>query len=419
MPAAAAQADIARTVGFVPSFVKAMPANLVPGLWQEARDFEMSDKTALSVKNKDLIALAIAAQMPSRLTVWSYTKCARANGASEAEIKEAVAMAALVRHWSTFFNGITGFTGQPATPSVLDAVHRATEGNPLFLDELLRLLLQRGELGLAEASSPAPTAPLPIPDPVREVIRRRFGRLTAETRELLGLASVAGREVALATLAAMAKTAASEVAARLRVSVDASLLVPVEPASYRFSHVLVREAVYRDLPPSRRAELHLELASLLEARGGDSLAEVAHHRLAALPAGDAAAAASAAQRAAERAMSMLAFEDAAVLLEQARSGLAAAGQLDPERAFELQLMAGLGFMRAGQGDRGRQILNAIRNAIVPGGVCVLLEPPVSVVLGGPKRGTAVDRLRALAEKAGFSKVSLVSRGSADVYELRR
>ena len=66
-----------------------------------------------------------------------------------------------------------------------------------------------------------------------------------------------------------------------------------------------------------------------------------------------------------------------------------------------------------------QVLNAIRNAIVPGGVCVLLEPPVSVVLGGARQRTAIDRLRALAKQAGFARISLVSHGSADVYELRR
>lgn len=104
--AAATQAEIAKTVGFVPSFFKGMPANLMPGIWQETRDFQISDKTALSVKTKDLIGLAIAAQMPSRLTAWSYGKCARSSGASEAETKEAVAIAALARHWSTFFNGI-------------------------------------------------------------------------------------------------------------------------------------------------------------------------------------------------------------------------------------------------------------------------------------------------------------------------
>jgi len=102
----AVYADIEKTVGFVPSFVKAMPENLVPGVWEEVHGFELNPRTALSARTKDLIGLAIAAQMPSRLTVWSYGKCARAWGASEAQVKEAVAISALTRHWSTFFNGM-------------------------------------------------------------------------------------------------------------------------------------------------------------------------------------------------------------------------------------------------------------------------------------------------------------------------
>lgn len=100
------QADIARTLGFVPGFVKAIPDNMLAGVWEETRGFELNPKTALPAKTKELIGLAIAAQLPSRLTAWSYGKCARANGATEAELKEAVAMAALSRHWSTFFNGM-------------------------------------------------------------------------------------------------------------------------------------------------------------------------------------------------------------------------------------------------------------------------------------------------------------------------
>jgi AhpD family alkylhydroperoxidase len=140
--AATAQAEMVKMVGFVPSFVKAMPPNLVPGVWREARDFEMSDKTALSAKNKGLIGLAIAAQMPSRLTVWSYTKCARSSGASEAEVKEAVAMAALARHWSTFFNGI----------QLDEAKFRAEIGK-----------LRENITKAASPESPPP-APLPITD---------------------------------------------------------------------------------------------------------------------------------------------------------------------------------------------------------------------------------------------------------------
>ena len=253
---------------------------------------------------------------------------------------------------------VAGFTGQPTDSAMLDSVQKATEGNPLFLDELLRLLLQRGELGPAGTGARPAAGGLPVPDTVREVIRRRVSRLPAETRDLLAVAAVIGRELGLATLASLARIPAADAACRFEPALAASLLVPVEPGSYRFSHVLVREAVYRDLPSARRAELHLGLAALLEGRGDDTLAEVAHHRLAALPAGDPSAVALAAQRAASRAMSMLAFEDAAALLEQARAALEAAGQLDPGQAFELQLLAGLGFMRAGQGDRGRALCAA-------------------------------------------------------------
>lgn len=140
--ATATHAEIAKTLGFVPDFVKAMPANLVPGVWQETRDFEISTKTALSAKTKDLIGLAIAAQMPSRLTAWSYSKCAKANGASEAEVKEAVAIAALARHWSTFFNGI-----------------QLDEGK--FRGEIGKL---RENITKAMSSGSPPSAPLPITD---------------------------------------------------------------------------------------------------------------------------------------------------------------------------------------------------------------------------------------------------------------
>lgn len=104
-PAAAAKADMVKTVGFVPSFLKDVPDNMVPGLWQETKGIEFG-KTALDAKTKDLIGLAIAAQMPSRLTAWSYSKCGKASGATDAQLHEAVALSAMARHWSTFFNGV-------------------------------------------------------------------------------------------------------------------------------------------------------------------------------------------------------------------------------------------------------------------------------------------------------------------------
>jgi tetratricopeptide (TPR) repeat protein len=247
---------------------------------------------------------------------------------------------------------VARFSGRAAEPALVDAIARTTEGNPLFVDELLRLLHQRGDLGAGGGAT------LPVPETIREVIRRRAGRLPAETRELLGVASVIGRDVSVATLAALARCPAAAAQALLAPAEAAGAIAATEPGSFRFSHVLVRETLYHDLPAERRPALHLALATVLAARGGDALAEEAHHRLAALPAGDPEAAAAVAQRAAERAMAMLAFEDAAALLEATRGALEGAGRLDAGRSFELRLLAGLAFMRAGQGERGRALCGA-------------------------------------------------------------
>ena len=99
-------ADIEKTFGAVPTFVKQMPAAALPGAWQELKDLELSEDTALSPKTKALISLAVSAQIPCTYCIWADTNTARQAGASDEEIGEAVAMAALTRHWSTIFNGL-------------------------------------------------------------------------------------------------------------------------------------------------------------------------------------------------------------------------------------------------------------------------------------------------------------------------
>lgn len=98
--------DIQSTMGGVPSFVKQFPKAGLPGAWAEVKAIELSDKTALPPKVKSLISLAVAAQIPCTYCVWSDTQDAKRAGATDEEIQEAVAMAALTRHWSTMFNGM-------------------------------------------------------------------------------------------------------------------------------------------------------------------------------------------------------------------------------------------------------------------------------------------------------------------------
>src|SRR5262249_43713193 len=117
--------------------------------------FELNKNTALDGKTKDLIGLAIAAQMPSRLTAWSYSKCGRASGATEAQLHEAVVLSAMTRHWSTFFNGM-----------------QLDEGK--YRADIARL---RDNVTKAMASGAKPPAPLAITDAasVYKDVQQSFG----------------------------------------------------------------------------------------------------------------------------------------------------------------------------------------------------------------------------------------------------
>jgi AhpD family alkylhydroperoxidase len=98
--------DIERTLGLVPGFFKAFPESGIAGAWAEFKSVQLNPKTKLDGKTKELIGLAVAAQIPCHYCVYFHTAAAKANGASDEEIREAVAMAAISRHWSTVLNGM-------------------------------------------------------------------------------------------------------------------------------------------------------------------------------------------------------------------------------------------------------------------------------------------------------------------------
>ena len=98
--------DIEATLGSVPTFFKLFPEEGIGGAWSEFKTVQLNPKTALSGKEKELIGLAVAAQIPCSYCIYFHTQAARLNGATDAEIREAVAMAAISRHWSTVLNGM-------------------------------------------------------------------------------------------------------------------------------------------------------------------------------------------------------------------------------------------------------------------------------------------------------------------------
>ena len=97
--------DIEQTLGAVPSFFKLFPEVGIAGAWAEFKSVQLNPKTKLDGKTKELIGLAVAAQIPCQYCIVFHTEAAKLNGASEQEIKEAIAMSAMTRHWSTVLNG--------------------------------------------------------------------------------------------------------------------------------------------------------------------------------------------------------------------------------------------------------------------------------------------------------------------------
>jgi AhpD family alkylhydroperoxidase len=88
-----------------PQFMKdAFPQDAVKSAWQEFQDV-MNPKGALDAKTKELIGLGVAAQIPCQYCVYYHTLAAKHVGATDAQIKEGIAAAALVRKWSTVLNG--------------------------------------------------------------------------------------------------------------------------------------------------------------------------------------------------------------------------------------------------------------------------------------------------------------------------
>jgi AhpD family alkylhydroperoxidase len=103
--AASAYRDIERTLGVVPTFMRRFPELGIAAAWRLTKNVQLSPKTALPGKTKELIGLGVASQIPCQFCVYFHTEAAKLNGATDAEIREAVAMAAITRHWSTVLNG--------------------------------------------------------------------------------------------------------------------------------------------------------------------------------------------------------------------------------------------------------------------------------------------------------------------------
>lgn len=215
-------------------------------------------------------------------------------------------------------------------------IHARTGGNALFVRELTRLLVQRGALA-------GPAADPPLPAELRRLLAYRLGRLTPDCREVVAACAVIGDEVDPALLDVLVDSPAAAIAEALAAG------VLVEPASGqpRFSHSLLREVAYAELPHDRRVGWHARLAERLDAAATvDSarLGERASHGVRAVTGPESARSALAAcQDAAAHAVTRLAFDDATRWYAAALDVLPVAGSGDQTRAHILLDFAAVRF----------------------------------------------------------------------------
>ena len=235
----------------------------------------------------------------------------------------------------------------PTTPAadLGAAVYAETEGNPLFVGEIVRLLAEEGRLEAAVG------APLVIPHSVREAIGSRLRRLSDECNRLLTVASVLGREFDLEALARGGGLERGTVLELLDEATEARVVseVPGAIGRMRFAHALIRDAAYHGLTRSRRVDLHRDvgetLETLYESDLEPHLAELAHHFFEAAAGGEGHKAVDYAGRAAARAVRLLAFEEAVRLYEMALAALGAG-----TAAVRCELLLGLGDAQGRAGD---------------------------------------------------------------------
>jgi AAA ATPase-like protein len=248
-------------------------------------------------------------------------------------------------------------TGSRPTRQVVARLSEITGGNPFFVGEIVHLLAAEGRLDTLGETIKDPL--LRIPEEVRTLIRRRVATLAPEAVAVLRVAAVIGREFDLHLLQRTSRLTPAGLLAVLQEAAAVGVIaeLPPAPRRYAFSHELVRETLYDDLPAAQRLELHQEVGRLLESAYADDLdphlSEIARHLYLAAPLGDADSALEYLVRAGDRAAALLAYEEAAVHYRRALELLALVGPGSGERRAGLLLRLGDAQWRSGDGAEAR------------------------------------------------------------------
>lgn len=266
-------------------------------------------------------------------------------------------------------------------------VHLRSAGNPLFAEELARVMPQGGGLDR-------------LPGSIQTMLRERLEELGRDGMRALTAAAVIGHEFRLVTTERVAGLERAQLLDLLDAAERAGIVQPVDVTGrYRFSHGLMRETLYAGLRRGERAQQHLRVGEVLrELDPEQHLSELAHHFVEAASLGDAGPAVEFSRRAGQRAMRVLAFEQAA---DHFAAALRAIELGEPDAAARGRLLLELGVAQGKAADAASEttLTEAATLARALGDPELLADVALAVGPYALSAGTVDERWVGLLEEA--------------------
>jgi DNA-binding CsgD family transcriptional regulator/tetratricopeptide (TPR) repeat protein len=155
-------------------------------------------------------------------------------------------------------------TKQGVDADLLDTLSTRSEGNPFFVEELLKSLMTTGELVCVDGTWKRTTQRAPVPRSVQEAVQQRTVYLSADAKRLVTLAAVAGRRFNVTLLQELMRCNEGHLLALLKEVMAAQLVVEEAVDQFAFRHALTQQAIYAELLLRERQALHRSLAQTLE-----------------------------------------------------------------------------------------------------------------------------------------------------------
>jgi class 3 adenylate cyclase/tetratricopeptide (TPR) repeat protein len=286
-------------------------------------------------------------------------------------------------------------------------LHYETEGNPFFIGQVLRHLVESGAIVEHEGRwvRGVDADEIGIPEGVREVVGRRLARLEPDTNDVLAAAAVVGREFDRDILTEAVNADEEAVLDALEESEEARLITSGDGRAgrYAFVHALVRSTLYEEIPTTRRLRLHRRIGEALEESGVDAhLDQLAYHFAEAAALGQTEKSVEYGRRAAEHASARLAYEEAVGHYERALGSLDPDSSADRITRAELLVELGRALSTIGERARGREHLDAATTLAREVGRADLLAR-AAIIRGGVRAwseaGVVDDELIALFDEA--------------------